>query len=76
MEIRTLQQKDLEQMSVLYEELLHGEKMTMEHMEKMFRKIQKRKEKMLQYWWRQMVTGVWERLRRFCVMAWMELLWL
>ena len=42
MEIRTLQQKDLEQMSVLYEELLHGEKMTMEHMEKMFRKIQKR----------------------------------
>ena len=44
MEIRTLQQKDLEQMSVLYEELLHGEKMTMEHMEKMFRKIQKRKD--------------------------------
>ena len=34
MEIRTLQQKDLEQMSVLYEELLHGEKMTMEHVEK------------------------------------------
>lgn len=44
MEIRMLQQKDLEQMSVLYEELLHGEKMTMEHMEKMFRKIQKRKD--------------------------------
>ena len=67
MEIRTLQQKDLEQMSVLYEELLHGEKMTMEHMEKMFRKIQKRKD---------VTVLVWERLRRFCVMAWMELLWL
>ena len=44
MEIRTLQQKDLEQMSVLYEELLHGEKMTMEHMEKMFHKIRERKD--------------------------------
>ncbi len=44
MEIRTLQQKDLEQMSVLYEELLHGEKMTMEHMEKMFHKIREIKD--------------------------------
>lgn len=44
MEIRTLQQKDLEQMSVLYEELLHGEKMTMEHVEKMFHKIRERKD--------------------------------
>ena len=44
MEIRTLQQKDLEQMSVLYEELLHGEKMTMEHMEKTFHKIRERKD--------------------------------
>lgn len=44
MTIRTLQKNDLEQMSVLYEELLHGEKMMMDHMEKMFHKIQGRKD--------------------------------